>query len=191
MQGLWAARWLADVNGLGPDALVQHMVAMALGLGVGAFAIGAVAERLRRKGTDHESILVAAVMLFVAVELAMLSQTPIPSLVLWGLFAMFGGLTALTWAILAAHFPRQLAARAMTALAMAEMLGAFIVQSVFGWGLDFWPATDGYYPFEAFHTLFLLLVLLQLGTLAWFYRDRALALLDRLISRGDGGPERW
>jgi MFS family permease len=40
LQGLWAAQWLTDVEGLDRAALVQHLFAMAVALSLGALLLG-------------------------------------------------------------------------------------------------------------------------------------------------------
>jgi MFS family permease len=55
LQGLWAAQWLADVDGLDRANVVQHLFIMAVALSVGAIGLGIAADRLRRRGIDRKS----------------------------------------------------------------------------------------------------------------------------------------
>ena len=50
LQGLWAAPWLTDVEGLERPAIVRHLFVMALALSAGALVMGIGAERLRARG---------------------------------------------------------------------------------------------------------------------------------------------
>ena len=50
LQGLWAAQWLKDVEGLDRAGVVFHLFAMAVALSLGAILLGVVADRLRRRG---------------------------------------------------------------------------------------------------------------------------------------------
>ena len=57
LQGLWAAQWLADVDGLDRAGVVQHLFIMAVALSVGALRLGVAADRLRRRGIGPETLL--------------------------------------------------------------------------------------------------------------------------------------
>ena len=57
LQGLWAAQWLSDVDGLDRAGVVQHLFIMAVALSVGAIGLGIAADRLRRRGIGPEALL--------------------------------------------------------------------------------------------------------------------------------------
>ena len=49
LQGLWAAQWLADVDGLDREGVVQYLFIMAVALSIGAIGLGiAACEQGRR-----------------------------------------------------------------------------------------------------------------------------------------------
>src|SRR5262249_23761531 len=48
LQALWAAPWLADVEGLDRTSLISHLFVMAVALSVGAVLLGSIADRMRR-----------------------------------------------------------------------------------------------------------------------------------------------
>jgi predicted MFS family arabinose efflux permease len=50
LQGLWAAPWLRDVQGLDRAAVVQPLSAMAIAVCIAVLLLGTVANRLRRSG---------------------------------------------------------------------------------------------------------------------------------------------
>ena len=54
LQGLWAAQWLKDVEGLDRAGVVFHLFAMAVALSLGAILLGVAADRLRRRGVGPE-----------------------------------------------------------------------------------------------------------------------------------------
>ena len=54
LQGLWAAQWFADVEGLDRAGVVQHLFIMAIALSVGAIGQGIAADRLRRRVSDRK-----------------------------------------------------------------------------------------------------------------------------------------
>src|SRR6476659_467358 len=57
LQGLWAAPWLRDVEGLERAAIVQHLSGMAIAVCVAALLLGTLASRLRRVGVSTEFTL--------------------------------------------------------------------------------------------------------------------------------------
>ena len=65
LQGLWAAPWLRDVEGLERAAIVQHLSGMAIAVCVAALLLGTVASRLRRVGVTTEPTLAMTVVLSV------------------------------------------------------------------------------------------------------------------------------
>jgi len=52
LQGLWAAPWLSDVEGLDRAEVVDHLFAMALALSFGAVVLGIVANKLRKRNVQ-------------------------------------------------------------------------------------------------------------------------------------------
>ena len=57
LQGLWAAPWLRDVDGLDRASVVRHLTVMAVAVCVSALLLGVVADRLRRRGVKTELVL--------------------------------------------------------------------------------------------------------------------------------------
>ena len=62
LQGLWAAPWLRDVDGLDRAAVVQHLSVMAVAVCASALLLGIVADRLRRSGIKTELVLASTLM---------------------------------------------------------------------------------------------------------------------------------
>ena len=71
LQGLWAAPWLRDVEGLERAAIVQHLSGMAIAVCIAALLLGTVASRLRRVGVTPESTLAMTVVLSVTAQAAL------------------------------------------------------------------------------------------------------------------------
>jgi MFS family permease len=171
LQGLWAAPWLADVASLGRDDVVHHLFVMAVALCVGALLIGVVADVLRRRGIGPETVLVSAVWLFIAAELAIICRLPLPSAVLWALVGGMGAATVLSYAMLADLFPPEAAGRANGALNVLHIGGAFAIQGGIGLLVGLWSRDlDGHYPPNAYQAAFLIVVVLQVAALLWFVR---------------------
>ena len=85
LQGLWAAQWLKDVEGLDRAGVVFHLFAMAVALSLGAILLGVAADRLRRRGVGPEILLG-----LVAARVYCNSVRIDPALALTIIFAMGG-----------------------------------------------------------------------------------------------------
>jgi MFS family permease len=171
LQGLWAAPWLADVASLGRDEVVHHLFVMAMALCVGALLIGVVADALSRRGIGPDTVLVSAVCLFIAAELAIVCRLPLPTVALWALVGGMGAATVLSYAMLADLFPAEAAGRANGALNVLHIGGAFAIQGGIGLVVGLWSRDlDGRYPPVAYQAAFLIIVVLQVAALLWFIR---------------------
>jgi MFS family permease len=173
LQGLWAAQWLTDVEGLDRAGVVQHLLAMAVATSLGALMLGFVAVRLRRRGIGPEMLLSVVAAVFIAAQLALILRWPLPSYLLWAVVAAVGAAIVLSYAILADYFPRELAGRANGALNLFHIAAAFVVQYATGVVLQHWTPQDGHYPEIAYQTAFALSVALQIVAWVWFALPRA------------------
>lgn len=172
LQGLWAAQWLADVDGLDRAGVVQHLFIMAVALCVGAIGLGIAADRLRRRGTGPEVLLVSIATVFVATQLALILRLPLPTSVLWSGVAATGAATVLSYAILAEYFPKELTGRANGALNLFHIGTAFAVQYAIGVIVQQWVPDAGHYPERAYQTAFALNVVFQIAAWIWFMMPR-------------------
>lgn len=68
LQSLWAASWLADVDGFDRHSQMTRLFVMAVGLSLGALMLGTIADRLRRSGIRTEVLLATVGALFVTAE---------------------------------------------------------------------------------------------------------------------------
>src|SRR6516225_4967187 len=87
LQGLWAAQWLRDVEGLDRTEVVFHLFAMAVALSLGAILLGLIADRLRRRGVEPEIPLALVAVLFIATQVGLILRLPMPSYLLWAVVA--------------------------------------------------------------------------------------------------------
>jgi MFS family permease len=173
LQGLWAAPWLADVEGLDRAALVNHLLAMAVALSIGAVLLGALATRLRRRNVEPQAVVGVVAALFMTVQTALILRWPLPSYVLWCLIAAAGAVTVLSYAILANHFPKELAGRANAALNVIHIGGAFALQELIGIVIERWPVEGTHHPMIAYQVAFGIDLALQLVAWIWFMWPRA------------------
>jgi MFS family permease len=173
LQGLWAAQWLKDVDGLDREGVVHHLFAMAVALSLGAILLGMAADRLRRRGVGPEVLLGLAAAVFIATQFALILRLPIPSYLEWTVVAAVGAATVLSFAILAEYFPKELAGRANGALNLFHIAAAFAVQYGTGVVLQYWTPQAGYYPEIAYQAAFALNLALQIAAWVWFMFPRA------------------
>lgn len=167
-QSLWAAPWLADVEGFDRRSLLTQLFIMATALSLGALMLGTIADRLRKRGITTEVLFAATGVLFVLAELALILRLPLPALLPWCVVSVVGAATVLSYAMIADYFPKELAARANGALNLLHFGWAFVVQYGTGLILDKWSPHEGHYPTAAYQVAFGLIVVFQLAALMWF-----------------------
>jgi MFS family permease len=168
LQGLWAAPWLADVEGFNREALIAQLFLMAIGVCLGALLLGTIADRLRRRGIGTETLFVAVVALFLIAELALIMRLALPSLLPWVVVSIVSAATVLSFAIIAEYFPSELAARANGSLNVLHFGWAFVAQYGTGLILEQWTPQDGHYPAIAYQAAFTVSVAVQILALIWF-----------------------
>lgn len=168
LQGLWAAPWLSDVEGLERSDVVQHLSIMAVAVCVGALLLGLVADRLRRVGKGVDLLLAVVLGLSMLAQLGLVLRWPIPSHVSWTVIGAAGAATVLSFAILPEYFPKEATGRANAALSLLHVLGAFLLQLAAGIIIEQWPQAAGKYPAEAYQAAVGLGLALQVAALAWF-----------------------
>ena len=182
LQGLWAAPWLTDVEGLDRPSLIMRLFVMAVALSFGALLLGTIADRMRRRGIALQALLAAIAMLFIAAQLTLILRLPLPSCLSWSVVAAVGAGTVLSYAIVADYFPKELAGRANAALNVFHLGWAFVFQCSTGLILQQWPSQDGHYPLLAYQVAFGLNVVLQIAALAWLELPRLRALCPAFAS---------
>lgn len=169
LQGLWAASWLSDVEALEQPHVVQHLFVMAIATCASAFLLGIGADRLRRRMSPH-TLLAVIGTIFIAAQLSLILRLPVPSYLLWALVAGVGAVTVLSFAMLAEHYPKEVAGRVNAALNVIHVVTAFVLQSAIGVVIQQWSSSDGHYPLAAYQTAFALCVGMQIAALGWFMR---------------------
>jgi MFS family permease len=170
LQGLWAAPWMADVEGLRRPDIVLHLFVMAVALSAGALLLGIGADRLRKRGVRPESLLTCAALLFVCAELALVCGLQSSSYAPWAVIASIGAATVLSYAILAEYFAKEIAGQANAALNLFHIGGAFALQEAIGLIVNHWPSLAGHYPPLAYKTALALLICFQSIAIIWFAR---------------------
>jgi predicted MFS family arabinose efflux permease len=169
LQGLWIAPWLKDVVGLGREEIGRHLLAIALGMIVGATLWGNVFDRLMRHGVAATSVLRAGVGLYLVI-LALLAFG-VKSGTLYLLFALSlsGQVTPLVYSMIAKDVPLELSGRATSTLNFLVFMSAFFVQWGTGLIINLWPVQAGRYAAEGYAAAFTACFALVLAPYIWLW----------------------
>jgi MFS family permease len=169
LQGLWAASWLRDVDGLDRAGVVEILSVMAIVVSASGLALGLAANHVRRLGGKTEHVLLGVVGLSIAAQLGLWLKLPLPASLAWGAIAAAGAATVLSYAILADTYPRAVSGRVNAALNLCHVGGAFALQSLMGLIIQRWPCQGEHYPAEAHARAMAVVLCLELAALAWFF----------------------
>jgi MFS family permease len=172
--GLWAAAWLADVNGVERADIGGTLALATIGLILGTFGLGAVADRLGRSGVPVLSVLMASAVAFMLVQVALISNLPAPEALVWGAFIFFGSAGTLSYAALSQLYPAHLSGRVATAYNMLVFVVAFLMQWLIGVALRSWSSPDGAAPAAAHASVLAGLLVLEAAALLWLLTGRRL-----------------
>ena len=167
VQGLWSGPWLADVEGLSRPEVASGLACMAVVLVVAAPFWGLLTQWLQAR-TRLVHVAGAVALVLIVSEALILTRTGLPPLLLWCLFALFGGMSVLSYSVLAEHFPARAIGRANGALNVLHIGCSFAVQLGIGQVIALWPPVAGRYPVQAYQAGLLLPLVLQVMALLWF-----------------------
>jgi MFS family permease len=173
VQGLWLGQWLGDVVKM-PASVVASVLSLSMGaVIVGAVGVGKLAEAAARRGVPALSVAAGGIVVFVAVQCALVCNYGPSLLWLSVAFTLAGTITGLEYAIVSQSVPAALAGRAATCLNLLIFVGAFVVQAGFGLILCCWtPNAARQYPAQAYQVAFAVLIALQLPGLVRFFLRR-------------------
>ena len=169
-QGLWAGAWLADVAGLGQQAVAAHLLLMICAAVPGYLLFGLMAERLQRIGVSARQTFIAGQIAFLAAQALILALPDRATWLAWAAFGLLGTAGGLGFPILTQASPPHLAGRANSALNLTLFAGAFALQFGIGWMIGTWPREgSGSYPDGAHWWTLLAQTGLQALALCWFF----------------------
>jgi predicted MFS family arabinose efflux permease len=169
IHGLWAARWLTDINGLQSAEVLRCLLAMGVGLTIGALLIGIAAVWLRGIGVSENKIFSGLCIAFIVLQLVLQSNAALPPALLWGMIGGFGGMTVLSYSILDGMFDPAVVGRANSALNVLHLGSAWVIQAGMGLIVARWPpGQSGHYPIVAYRSAFALPLVMQISGLIWF-----------------------
>jgi hypothetical protein len=190
LQGLWAAPWLRDVDGLDRTGVVAILSVMAIVVSASGLALGMAANHVRRRGGKTEHVLIATVGLSLSAQLALLLELPVAAGLAWSAIAAAGAATVLSYAILADYYPKEISGQANAALNLLHVGGAFALQSLMGLIIQQWPSQGGHYPPLAYKSAVGVVFAFELVALAWFFlrparTSRGQAWVDVRVAASD------
>ncbi|MBN8510495.1 MAG: MFS transporter, partial [Burkholderiales bacterium] len=166
VQGLWAARWLAEVEGLDRAAVARQLTLLNAGFLSGCLFMGFLTTALLRRGIAEARILAVAACAFVGVFAAINAAAGSALGGLWVLLAFLYPLCNIAFAIVGRALPLALAGRANTALNLVGFVGAFALQWGLGLAVDALRAA-GWDGAAAYRATFGALLALQAASVAW------------------------
>lgn len=186
IHSLWAARWLVDIDRLAPGQVLQNLLAMGVGLTLGALLIGVAVTWLCKLGTGETSIFGCFCLAFIGLQLIVQLHFAVPAALLWGVIGGFGAMCVLSYSILDTIFPSAIVGRANSALNVLHLTAAWAVQAGMGIVIAQWPTDlSGHYPLAAYRAAFILPLALQIVGLVWFFSPSGRLTTSEAIGNAD------
>lgn len=169
VQTLWAGPWFRDIGGLDRTDVANQLLAMAGAFFVGILVSGAIADFFVRRGASLLDVMMGFLALFFAAQVCLALEIRGFDLLVWCIFGMTGQSPILAYPWLASHFGARLSGRSSTAINLLMFLCAFAAQYGVGAIIDLFPRTAaGGYPSEAYRTVFVILLSIQVAALIWY-----------------------
>jgi MFS family permease len=169
---LWAGPWIRDVAGLSAPEAANLLLVLAGSMTASGLLTGMLTALGKRIGLQPTEFVVATAGLFALVLVVLFLQWTPSALavsVTWALFGFVATLSFVSYAALAPHFPPQLTGRLNACLTLSWMLGAFVIQNIYGMALDWFPAMNGAYSAHGHRFAVGVLIILLLAALGWYF----------------------
>ena len=131
IQGLWSVPWLMEVNGYSRAVAAEHLLLVGMMILIGYLGLGFFATSLGRRGIDARHIFAAGFGLHLAMLVAIITEVLPSTRIAWTLYGLGAAVNVLGFTVLSEGFPRELTARANTALNVFIFGASFAVQ----WGI--------------------------------------------------------
>jgi MFS family permease len=181
---LWAGPWVRDVAGLSGLEAANLLLVLAGAMTASGLLTGALTTLGKRFGLEPMGFVVANAGVFALVLCILFLQwTPSPFVVFatWALFGFIATLSFVTYAALGAQFSPQLTGRVNACLTLSWMLGAFVIQNIYGMVLDWFPATNRHYSIEGHRLAIGILIIFMLLALAWYFASSRLTKMQNAV----------
>ena len=169
VQGLWAVPWMLEVQGVSREVAADRLFAMSVVILCGYLGLGMFSTALRARGVEARHLFGAG---FTASALAfalILADAP-GSALWWSFYGLGAAANILAFGVLNEGFPRELAARSNTAVNLMMFVGSFLTQWGIGGVVDALRALRGVPEAAGLRYAFGIVLVLDVATLAWFFR---------------------
>jgi sugar phosphate permease len=167
--GLWVGPWLRDVAGLERGTIANYLAFIAMAMIAGFVLMGAVAERLSRRGVQPMRVAGIGMVVSLLMQAILMLGWRNMALPTWMLFGFFGTTSIIPYAVLSQSFPAPLVGRVITGLNLLVFTTAFACQWGIGVLINLWPTTStgGYAP-PAYQAALAMMLALQVAGLIWY-----------------------
>jgi predicted MFS family arabinose efflux permease len=169
VQGLWASRWMAVLEGMDGPAIAARLTWMSGAMLAGFLFMGFFATGLVRRGIKLERIYLGAMLVALACFALISARPTLAGSLLWPILGACFSLSNIAYSLVSQAFPPALSGRANTALNLAVFVGAFGLQWGIGGGVDALQAI-GWAVDSAYRTVFFTLLGGQVLALLWLLR---------------------
>jgi len=167
---------LLSIQGLNRQEIAACLLLVAGAMVAGFVFLGAIAERLSRRGVRTLTVAGGGMAVFMSVLLLLVLEWTAAAWPLWILFGFFGTSGILPYAALSQHFPADLSGRATTALNLLVFVAAFCAQWGIGSIIELWPVSPaGNYAPPGYQAAFAVMLALQAAAFLWFLAAGRLA----------------
>lgn len=166
VQGLWGMQWLMHGAGYSKPDAASLLLAVSLISLSGYFFIGALSERLARRGVTNRHLLAAGMLLDLLSLLAISLRWP-GEVVWWCLYGLGTSLNVLTYTVLSHGLPATLVGRGNTGLNLFMFIGTGSISFLVGWLISQLQA-HGMATGQAFGTTFMCLTAVNALAATWY-----------------------
>ncbi|HEX6945006.1 MAG TPA: MFS transporter [Casimicrobiaceae bacterium] len=167
VQGLWAVPWMMEVEGMTRGAAATTLLAMSAVILAGYLLLGLFATGMRARGVLPRHLFAAGFAINAAAFALIVARVP-GGFLWWSLYGLGAAANVLAFSVLNEGFAREFAARSNTAANLVMFAGSFATQWGIGLAVDALRSATGMDTASALRYAFLLVLVLDLATLAWF-----------------------
>jgi hypothetical protein len=160
---------MMEVEGMTRAVAARHLLAMGIVGLAGYLFLGMFATHLTRRNVHPRHMFLAGFALNTVAFALIVAQAP-GSYLWWSLYGLGACVNVLAFGVLNEGFPAHLAARANTAVNLMMFAGSFATQWGVGLVVDAIRASSGVDTASALRTAFVIVLAIDVATLAWFVR---------------------
>ncbi len=132
VHGLWIENWLQAVSSKPQSTIDNYLVLMAIAMTVSLLSTGYISKIAHFYKKPIENILAFLVVIYLVIELAMITVHGRYDWVWWVLLSLISQIFNLSYAVLTQHFQKTHSGRANTALNVVVFSSAFFIQYFIG-----------------------------------------------------------